>query len=712
MRAPNRNASRLLPVAAAVLLAATLPAWAQVQGEVFEDRNANGIRDAGEPALEGVTIELLGAPDAGGSVDTSLTTAADGAYSFAPGNGCYVLRVQDPPGWRQAGPRFDGVALGTPGYQAPVGIPRVSTLDNAIDHLRAGSLRYVAMGDSIAYNWNSCLDTSAFWYSNQFRSRLACTAPGATVTLGSDGEAAVKGEHTDDLLVDQTNDWNNIFRILDQQPQLVTLSMIGNDLLGVDAGNNPTQPETNRAVEEVLDAYANLQEVISVMLTEVPGIDIQLNSLYDNEAYDCGSTAVTDFHREWLPIIDHVLREMAWGQARRVAINEVAAEFAREDLLGGCTGFENRICNDFFGTDGIHPTEAGYEIILEKLWEAAGGVNLGSRDSLNRTSIDQDYGYLRRVRRLLPSNSQTLGGGGVTSPEAAFNDDDGGASASITLGSGAEEVRFGGFPDWFDEVQIVRAVAGVRFNTTGTVGDDYYRMEASLGGQFRPDAGHAYSTTDWSYYTPLVGAGGPNKPDSNADYPNAQLMVVPNAASPREVSSTLIKNPEIQGNDYVWPTVTHEELAATQVRVLSAPVANTPGNDNYQVELDAAWIDLYGWEKPRPDEVQGLRVDFRADGAMLVSFDPLAGADRYNLYFGRVDALGAYDHGAGAPAGPYCASPTQDAGGGRLEIVVLPGDQPLESSYVVVTGHVDDVESPAGFASDGTEIDRSRSDCR
>ena len=129
-----------------------------------------------------------------------------------------------------------------------------------------GSLRYVAMGDSIAYNWNSCFDTSAFWYSNQFRNRLACTAPAATVILGSNGEAAVKGEHTDDLMVDETNDWNNVFRILDQQPQLVTISMIGNDLLGVDAGNNPTQPETNRAVEEVLDAYTNLQEVLSAML--------------------------------------------------------------------------------------------------------------------------------------------------------------------------------------------------------------------------------------------------------------------------------------------------------------------------------------------------------------------------------------------------------------------------------------------------------------
>ena len=34
------------------------------------------------------------------------------------------------------------------------------------------------------------------------------------------------------------------------------------------------------------------------------------------------------------------------------------------------------------------------------------------------------------------------------------------------------------------------------------------------------------------------------------------------------------------------------------------------------------------------------------------------------------------------------------------------------AAYFLVTAHVDGVESPAGFASGGAEIDRSRSTCR
>jgi len=56
--------------------------------------------------------------------------------------------------------------------------------------------------------------------------------------------------------------------------------------------------------------------------------------------------------------------------------------------------------------------------------------------------------------------------------------------------------------------------------------------------------------------------------------------------------------------------------------------------------------------------------------------------------------------------------PTQDAGGGRLKIVVPVASQPTDDAYVIVTAHVDDVESPAGTRSDATEIDRSQSTCR
>ena len=36
--------------------------------------------------------------------------------------------------------------------------------------------------------------------------------------------------------------------------------------------------------------------------------------------------------------------------------------------------------------------------------------------------------------------------------------------------------------------------------------------EASTTGQFRPPPGYDYTTTNWNFYTPIVGGGGPNAP--------------------------------------------------------------------------------------------------------------------------------------------------------------------------------------------------------
>ena len=53
-----------------------------------------------------------------------------------------------------------------------------------------------------------------------------------------------------------------------------------------------------------------------------------------------------------------------------------------------------------------------------------------------------------------------------------MNDQDGNSPAAITLGIGDEEFRLSGFPDWFDEIQIVKVISGVRCRTAGTVVDD------------------------------------------------------------------------------------------------------------------------------------------------------------------------------------------------------------------------------------------------
>ncbi|MFK7747869.1 MAG: SdrD B-like domain-containing protein, partial [Kordia sp.] len=59
-----------------------------ISGTVFDDDNANGAEDAGEPALENVTLSLYadnnadGTVDAGDTVITTTTSATDGTYSF------------------------------------------------------------------------------------------------------------------------------------------------------------------------------------------------------------------------------------------------------------------------------------------------------------------------------------------------------------------------------------------------------------------------------------------------------------------------------------------------------------------------------------------------------------------------------------------------------------------------------------------------------
>lgn len=698
-------------LAAAVVVAALAggPALAQdVSGRVFLDRDADGIQDPDEPALDGILVRLFGQSDASGAVDQSASTDATGAFAFAPGDGCYLVAPQDPAGYRLSTTRADTRVEGTSGYPFPAGLPRFAKFDQGIANLEAGALRYTAMGDSIATNFDWCDNIAGdFLYSRRIRDRLQCVAPAATVTLD---QAAVKGEHTDDLLVDDTADLNNVFRVIEARPELVTISMIGNDLLGVDV-DDPNQTETNRAVEEVLDSRRNLQEALSSMLSEVPELDVSLNTLYDNLADRCyAGSGTTTFHREWLPIVGQVLRDLAWGQVRRVSINEVGVEFAREGLDLSCSGYGDLICRNFL--DGIHPVQDGYDVVTEKVWEALGGVQLGARDVVDRASQSSaDFGYLQRVRRVHPTEWEATDGAAVTAPAAAVDPDDGGATASIALGLGSQQVRYHAFPDWFDEVKIAKVVAGVRYRTSGTFQDDLYRIEASPTGVFEAPPGHAYSTTDWNFYTPIVGGGGPNAPASNADYGNARLLVRPEVPAFREVSALVTKNPVLEpgGATYAWPPLTHEDLSTLEVRVVAASVGSTPGVAG-RVEVDAFWLDLYGWEAERPVEAEALRVDSLADGTLEVSFEPVPGADRYNLYWGSLDALaaGGYDHGAGAD----CAAATEDAGGGRLKIVVPPGSQPSGPSYALVTAHVDDVESPAGTASDGTEIDRSQSTCR
>ncbi|MEO8030312.1 MAG: hypothetical protein ABI765_05660, partial [Gemmatimonadota bacterium] len=82
--------SRLTAVIALTLLAFPLPAAAQVagvSGTVFLDRNANGVKDAGEPGIAGVVVSDQAA---------AVRTDASGAFHLAGGGGYGLVSISLP----------------------------------------------------------------------------------------------------------------------------------------------------------------------------------------------------------------------------------------------------------------------------------------------------------------------------------------------------------------------------------------------------------------------------------------------------------------------------------------------------------------------------------------------------------------------------------------------------------------------------------------
>ena len=66
---------------------------------VWQDVNGNGVQDAGEPGLAGVTLTLIGTSAAGKSINATTTTDANGHYSFSAPSGAYTVTVSAPAGY-------------------------------------------------------------------------------------------------------------------------------------------------------------------------------------------------------------------------------------------------------------------------------------------------------------------------------------------------------------------------------------------------------------------------------------------------------------------------------------------------------------------------------------------------------------------------------------------------------------------------------------
>lgn len=108
-----------------------IPAGGVIAGRVWLDANNNGIVDAGENGIAGVTIELSGTDTTGATVMRTLVTDADGSYRFSglvPGS--YTVRQPEQPPGTFNGQTVAGTIGGTP--------TAVTTLPSAIGGINLG----------------------------------------------------------------------------------------------------------------------------------------------------------------------------------------------------------------------------------------------------------------------------------------------------------------------------------------------------------------------------------------------------------------------------------------------------------------------------------------------------------------------------------------------------------------------------------------------
>ncbi|MBI5142647.1 MAG: hypothetical protein HZA20_10755 [Nitrospirae bacterium] len=114
------------------------PLASQIGDTVWHDINNNGVQDAGEPGIEGVTVDLL---DPAGFVMDTVTTDANGTYEFyGLTAGDYFVDVDEntlPPGLTPTTPLVGDAALDSngpvDGGAAPITLLTDSDVDQTID---------------------------------------------------------------------------------------------------------------------------------------------------------------------------------------------------------------------------------------------------------------------------------------------------------------------------------------------------------------------------------------------------------------------------------------------------------------------------------------------------------------------------------------------------------------------------------------------------
>jgi protocatechuate 3,4-dioxygenase beta subunit len=120
---------------------------------VWNDTNGNGVQDAGEPGIAGVTVNLL---NAAGTIIATTTTDANGAYTFANvAPGTYSVTFTTPAGYTPTGSNLGG---NDNTDSDPIGgtvtgvVVTAGTANNTVD---AGYYQVVNLGNTVWYDQNN-----------------------------------------------------------------------------------------------------------------------------------------------------------------------------------------------------------------------------------------------------------------------------------------------------------------------------------------------------------------------------------------------------------------------------------------------------------------------------------------------------------------------------------------------------------------------------
>jgi hypothetical protein len=156
---------------------------------VWNDLNGDGIQEAGEPGISGVTLTITGTTGAGVAVSQTTTTDANGLYQFTEAPGTYSVAVTTPTGYTPTATGQGTIATdsnATPSATTPATLPGGSS-DQSIDF---GFYQPVTIGN---YVWNDAND-------NGIQDAGESGISGVTLTItGTDGAGnSVTGTTTTD----------------------------------------------------------------------------------------------------------------------------------------------------------------------------------------------------------------------------------------------------------------------------------------------------------------------------------------------------------------------------------------------------------------------------------------------------------------------------------------------------------------------------------